>query len=181
MIGPAECETRCDPVAKMLLTSVAIAPPELDVAVAADESVAVEESVDEAAETMQNQPTASLGCDNKHTPPESVAADVAAVSVEVEEAESVDDAAEVSVVEVEDESTEVEVDDESEEVDVEVESVDVELSEVVVLEPEELLFTIWIVHVLVSRTWAWPLSPVMGSSWIVQSWSMGPAALRGKG
>ena len=44
-------------------------------------------------------------------------------------------------------------------------------------EPDELLFTIWIVHVLVSRTWELPLAPVIRSSVIVQSWSMGPAEL----
>ena len=44
-----------------------------------------------------------------------------------------------------------------------------ELDESVVEKPDELLFTIWIVHVLVSHTLGMPLAPVIGSSVIVQS------------
>ena len=92
---------------------------------------------------------------------ESVELEAAAESVELEDDESVEEELSAELVEVAD----------AESVDEE------ELDESVVEEPDELLFTIWIVHVLVSSTWGSPLAPVIGSSVIVQSWSMGPAEL----
>ena len=86
--------------------------------------------------------------------------EAAAESVELEDDESVEDELYAELVEV-----------------AEAESMDEELDESVVEKPDELLFTIWIVHVLVSRTWELPLAPVIRSMVIVQSWSMGPAEL----
>ena len=84
---------------------------------------------------------------------ESVELEAAAESVELEDDESVEDELSAELVEV-----------------AEAESMDEEeLDESVVEKPDELLFTIWIVHVLVSRTLGMPLAPVIGSSVIVQS------------
>ena len=105
--------------------------------------------------------------------------EAAPASVELDAEESVEiEAAASEFVELEDdESVEDELSAELVEV-AEAKSVEEEeLDESVVEEPDELLFTIWIVHVLVSRTWELPLAPVIRSSVIVQSWSMGPAEL----